>query len=144
MKAKKKRSPEWMKEMRDRKKEYAKQRRGNYNARMRVISCPACGKEYEKSKDVVNYSFLCKRCGNEIHIDENGKISVFSVKIQMDSADSSKDDSQRDKKEIADRQGSGTKEKKENEGSQINTFDIKKWSLVGVLIICVGVLYGNR
>jgi len=136
----KKCSPAWMKEMRDRKKEYARQKR--INSSVRTISCPACFKKYEKSKDVVNYSFICARCGNEILVNENGKVSVFSnIKTQMDPAKTPKNDSQKDKKEIADRQDSGNEEKKESKKSQMN---IKKIFLAVVGIICVGVLYENR
>lgn len=133
--------------MRAKKKEYARQKR--INSSIRIIRCPACRKEYEKSKDVVNYSFKCIRCGNEIHIDESGKISaVANSQTSNASAFDQASDNQKDKKENDHRSDFGPKEKKEIKNSKINTsdsaFDFKKWIFAGIGVICVGVLYGNR
>ena len=102
----------------------------NINKNVKILICKSCGKTHVIEKDLVNFSFTCEKCKNEIFIDESGvQIVVGNITPPETVIVNSENDNLIDEKEVDEKDTSRSK-KNDISRSETNEFETNEFALI--------------
>ena len=89
----------------------------NIKKNVKILICKGCGKKHVIDKDMLNYSFRCEDCKNEIFVDETG-VQIVIGNLEPAVVND------------ADNEGSNLSVKKEDVKESIKTDETNEFTLI--------------